>query len=76
MKKITVIVAVLTILCGCESFKEFTDRHPVATGIGAALIVGSIAASAHDGGGSRPTAASIGDPNNPPCRVQSDGSCR
>lgn len=75
MKK-TVTLITISLLAGCASFKEFTDRHPVATGIGAALIVGSIAARAHDGGGNRQTAASIGDQNKPSCRAQPDGSCR
>jgi hypothetical protein len=74
-KKITGIVAVLTILSGCASFKEFTDRHPVATGIGATLIVGSVAIAAK-GDSKPPSAAAIGDANKPPCRAQPDGSCR
>jgi hypothetical protein len=81
MKRVVLISAALACLAGCASFKEFAHRHPVVTGVGAALIVGSIAVAAKsDGGnGQQPlvgTPGTIGNPNMPGCRPQPDGSCR
>lgn len=43
MRLTTLILAVLLTGTGCATL----ERHPVATAIGAGLIVGSIAASGH-----------------------------
>jgi uncharacterized lipoprotein YajG len=73
MKRAVLISAALACLAGCASLKEFTERHPVATGIGAALLVGGIAASL-DGGDNRSTHdASL--PSTPNCQANPQ-SCR
>lgn len=75
MKRILLLGCLL--LCGCESIQEFANRHPVATGIGGALLVGSIAASVNHGDSNKQpaTGAAIGSPNMP-CTPQPNGSCR
>lgn len=74
--KIGIFTLLLLTLGGCETTRDFAHRHPVATGIGAALLVGSIAASAHHGGNDPQTGAAIGDPSKLPCTMQPNGSCR
>lgn len=75
--KIALCLLSLILLAGCESTRDFAKRHPVATSIGAALVVGSIAASAHHGDrqDQPATGAAIGGPNMP-CTPQPNGSCR
>jgi hypothetical protein len=73
MKRLALLACLLIV--GCESTRDFAKRHPVATGIGAALLVGSIAASANHGDSNKPaTAAEIGPV--PSCTPQPNGSCR
>ena len=63
------------LLGGCESMRNFAHEHPVATGVGAALLVGSIAASANHGDSKQPAAAGAIGPG-PSCTPQPNGSCR
>lgn len=72
----TSIALLLCLLAGCESTRDFAKRHPVASGIGVALIAGSIAASAsHSGGRNDPQTAALNVPTTP-CTPQPNGSCR
>lgn len=48
MRRLAVLISLL--LSGCASLSNFTQKHPVVTAIGAAVIVGSIAASVDHGG--------------------------
>lgn len=62
-------VLVALALAGCAT----CQRHPLACGVGAALIAGSIAAAAHSDRGPEPGRA-IGP--GPSCVPQPNGSCR
>jgi len=74
--KLTLVIAVLALLAGCASTRQFAREHPVATGIGVALLAGSIAASANHGDrhDQPATAGAIGP--GPSCTPQPNGSCR
>jgi hypothetical protein len=62
-------------VAGCESTRQFAHEHPVVTGVGLAVLAGSIAASANHGDSSKPaTAAAIGP--GPSCTPQPNGTCR
>lgn len=64
------------LLAGCASTREFANRHPVATGIGVALVAGSIAVAAQNHGDHRdPQEPSVVGPK-PLCYPQPNGSCR
>lgn len=58
--------ALAAILCitGCASVRDFAHEHPVATAIGGAMIVGSVAASlsSHHDGETPPDIATPRDP--------------
>jgi hypothetical protein len=75
MKTTLATALALLTLTGCESTRDFAKRHPVATSIGAGLLMGSIIASANHGHNDPPTGALTG-PQKPPCTMQPDGSCR
>lgn len=71
----TILLLACLALGGCESVQQFANKHPVATGIGGALLVGSIAASVNHGDRQQPaTAGAIGP--GPSCTPQPNGSCR
>jgi hypothetical protein len=70
------LAALLLILAGCASVRDFVHDHPAVTAIGAAVVVGSIVASVSHDGHPGPATGAIGDPNAPPCTVQPDHSCR
>jgi len=70
------ILALCFLAAGCESTRQFAHEHPVATGVGIALLAGSIAASANHGDSNKPaTNSAIGAPSMP-CSPQPNGSCR
>lgn len=71
----TSLVLLVCLLAGCASTREFASRHPVATGIGVALVAGSIAASAHHGDRNTATDGTIAS-GKLPCSPQPNGSCR
>jgi hypothetical protein len=60
--KITICILLATLLVGCQTIHTFVEDHPKAVGITAALIVGSLAASA---GKSSNKSREIGIPQNP-----------
>ena len=62
MKRTICLVAIL--LSGCTSIQRFTERHPAVAGIGFAMAVGAIAASASDKD-ERARLATPGDPCSP-----------
>lgn len=72
--KTCLLIFVALAFAGCESTKRFTDRHPVVTGIGVALVIGSVAASVSGNGHNSPSGP-VG-PANPPCTPQPNGTCR
>jgi hypothetical protein len=76
MKRTILTVTLLVSLAGCASLQEFSDRHPVVTGIGVALIGGSIALAARNSGGDEEQAVTAVGDRRPGCRVQEDGGCR
>jgi hypothetical protein len=61
--KRTLIPVLALLLCGCRAVSNFVENHPKTVGITAALIVGSLAASA--GGDSAKTSPEIAIPTNP-----------
>jgi xanthine/uracil permease len=72
----TSLVLLVCLLSGCASTREFASRHPVVTGIGVALVAGSIAASTHHGDGNNAaTGGAIGS-GQLPCTPQPNGACR
>jgi len=73
MKRLCILACLL--LAGCESTRQFAHEHPVVTGVGLAVLAGSIAASANHGDSNKPaTTAAIGP--GPTCTPQPNGSCR
>lgn len=74
--KRTIFLAVLMALSGCASLQDFSKEHPVVTGIGAALLVGGIAAAASSDGGSKKGPDPIAVHPGVPCYQQPNGSCR
>jgi hypothetical protein len=73
MKRLLVLACL--VLSGCETTRNFTHDHPVVTGVGLAVLAGSIAASANHGDSNKPqTGAAIGP--GPSCYPQPNGSCR
>lgn len=74
MKHLALLACLL--LAGCESMRDFAHEHPMATSIGAALLVGSVAASLDNGSDhSRPVENTAIGPG-PGCTPQPNGSCR
>jgi hypothetical protein len=64
------------LLAGCQSMRDFAHEHPVATGFGAAILAGSIAASLNRDSNEQqpPQSAAIGP--GLICTPQPNGSCR
>ena len=53
----TILLLGCLLLGGCASIQNFANEHPVATGLGGALLVGSIAASVNHGDRQQPAVA-------------------
>lgn len=70
------LILLCCLLAGCASTRQFAHDHPVVTGVGLAVLAGSIAASANHGDSNRQpqTGGAIGP--GPSCTPQPNGSCR
>lgn len=74
--KLTLAILALALLAGCESTRQFAREHPVASGIGVAVLFGSIAASLDHSDSQKDPAQSTAIGPGPSCRPQPNGSCR
>jgi hypothetical protein len=74
MKHLALFACLL--LAGCESTRQFAHDHPVATGVGLAVLAGSIAASANHGSNQQQPAQGGAIGPGPSCTPQPNGSCR
>lgn len=73
--KIGLLFLASYLLAGCESTRRFAHEHPVVTGVGIAILAGSIVASVHNGESKKAaTNTAIGPA--PSCTPQPNGTCR
>jgi hypothetical protein len=72
--KTCLIIAFILSLVGCESTRSFVKRHPIATGIGTAVLLGSVAATIRNNSSSKDDTHDVRLPPDP-CR-QNPQSCR
>ena len=73
MKRLALLACLL--LAGCESTRQFVHEHPIATGVGLAVLAGSIAANANHGDSNKSAQGAAIGPG-PSCTPQPNGSCR